>query len=171
MHSLSVSPFIQFLALLAPVVLPVPLSDRSSGKSASTTAVSNATIDDDFARPAQFSRIAYCSSAAVEAWNCGSPCQALGMNGVTPLIMGGGVCFLFTLGIIGFVLTCDCGGIAVVCLVGVDGGQTPRCTFSCHFSTPYFSIDHTYSSLSFQSSSLRLARQQNAVHRRSPSRH
>ncbi|EIM80306.1 alpha/beta-hydrolase [Stereum hirsutum FP-91666 SS1] len=93
---LSPSVLIQILVLLAPAVVSVPLSDRSSGNSASTTAVSNATIDDDFVRPAQFSRIAYCSSAAVEAWNCGAPCQALGMNGVTPLVVGG------------------------------DGGQTPR---------------------------------------------
>lgn len=89
--------FVQVLALVAPVVLSAPLSDRSSDNTASTTAVLNDTIDNDFVRPAQFSRIAYCSSAAVEAWNCGEPCQALGMNGVTPLVVGGGACFALLL--------------------------------------------------------------------------
>ncbi|KAI0057337.1 alpha/beta-hydrolase [Artomyces pyxidatus] len=86
------------MSLLPFFVDALPLVDRAdnSTSTAATTAVSNSTINDNFVRPAQFSRIAYCSNEAVEKWNCGPPCQALGMDGVTPLVVGG------------------------------DGGQTPR---------------------------------------------
>ncbi|TFY60617.1 hypothetical protein EVG20_g7358 [Dentipellis fragilis] len=69
----------------------VPLVDRGEGPSSdeATTAVSDDTINANFVRPAQFARIAYCSSDAVEKWDCGEPCQALGMGDVEPLVVGG----------------------------------------------------------------------------------
>jgi len=54
-----------------------------------TAAVSNGTIDSDFLRPAQFSRLAYCSGGAVTAMNCGGPCDDLGVGSVQTLLTGG----------------------------------------------------------------------------------
>jgi len=68
------------LSLAAPVVL----RDNDSA----TTAVSNTTVTADFLRPALFSRVAYCSSSAVQSFDCGEPCQALG-SGVDVLQVGG----------------------------------------------------------------------------------
>ncbi|KZV59747.1 alpha/beta-hydrolase [Peniophora sp. CONT] len=59
------------------------------GRSASTAPVSNASITSDFVRPAQFSRLAYCSNAAVEALDCGGPCDDLGAGTVKTLLTGG----------------------------------------------------------------------------------
>jgi len=64
-----------------------------SGDSATTstetpTAVSQDTANIEFLRPAQFSRVAYCSSAAVTSWQCGEPCQSLG-GGIEVLQAGG----------------------------------------------------------------------------------
>ena len=72
---------------------PAPLlgigdSSDNQTSTAATTAVSNTTVDSDFVRPAEFSRIAYCSSAAVTSWKCGSPCDAV--PGVQVLQSGGG---------------------------------------------------------------------------------
>ncbi|ESK95718.1 hypothetical protein Moror_12502 [Moniliophthora roreri MCA 2997] len=53
-----------------------------------TAAVSAQTISDNFARPAQFSRVAYCSSNAVTSWQCGPPCDSIG-KGVTVIQAGG----------------------------------------------------------------------------------
>ncbi|KAK7056891.1 hypothetical protein VNI00_002608 [Paramarasmius palmivorus] len=53
-----------------------------------TTAVSAQTISDNFIRPAQFSRVAYCSSAAVTSWQCGPPCDSIG-KGVNVIQAGG----------------------------------------------------------------------------------
>lgn len=78
-----------FALLALPILVrAAPLQDRSSN-SLSTQTVSASTISSAFVRPAQFARIAYCSSEAVEKWDCGAPCQALGLNGVTPLVVGG----------------------------------------------------------------------------------
>ncbi|KAJ7575605.1 alpha/beta-hydrolase [Mycena floridula] len=52
----------------------------SGSSSLATTAVSATTVESDLLRPAQFSRVAYCSSAAVTSWNCGAPCDSLGSN-------------------------------------------------------------------------------------------
>ncbi|VDC05154.1 unnamed protein product [Peniophora sp. CBMAI 1063] len=59
------------------------------GRSASAESVSNTTITTEFVRPAQYSRLAYCSSAAVEALDCGGPCDDLGPGSVTTLLTGG----------------------------------------------------------------------------------
>ncbi|KAF7337362.1 Lipase-3 domain-containing protein [Mycena sanguinolenta] len=40
-----------------------------------------------FLRPAQFARVAYCSSASITAWTCGTPCEAL--KNITFLQSGG----------------------------------------------------------------------------------
>ncbi|KAF5369800.1 hypothetical protein D9758_001176 [Tetrapyrgos nigripes] len=61
------------LALAAPLF---GIGDRLSDSDATS-----ATPDDvlnGLIRPAQFSRVAYCSSAAVTSWQCGPPCDALG---------------------------------------------------------------------------------------------
>ncbi|KAI0057429.1 alpha/beta-hydrolase [Artomyces pyxidatus] len=80
-----------FASLLPLFTAALPLVDRAdnSTSTAATIAVSNATIDANFVRPAQFSRIAYCSNQAVESWNCGPPCLAIQMDGVVPLVVGG----------------------------------------------------------------------------------
>ncbi|KAJ3818995.1 alpha/beta-hydrolase [Lentinula raphanica] len=52
----------------------------SDDNSASTTVVSNDTVTSDFLRPALFSRVAYCSSDAVQSFQCGVPCDALGSD-------------------------------------------------------------------------------------------
>jgi len=62
-------------------------SSNNQTSTAATTAVSDATVDSDLLRPAEFSRIAYCSSAAVTSWNCGPPCDAV--PGVQVLQAGG----------------------------------------------------------------------------------
>jgi hypothetical protein len=59
-----------------------------------TTAVSAQTISDNFIRPAQFSRVAYCSSAAVTSWQCGAPCDSIG-KGVNVIQAGGGASVLW----------------------------------------------------------------------------
>jgi len=70
------------LSVAAPIV-----GSRSDDNSAATTAVSNATVTSDFLQPALFSRVAYCSSSAVQSFQCGAPCQALG--NVSVLQVGG----------------------------------------------------------------------------------
>lgn len=67
------------LSLAAPAPILTPSAYRRDN-SAQTAAVSDATIETDFVRPAQFSRIAYCSSQAVTSWQCGAPCAAVGPN-------------------------------------------------------------------------------------------
>lgn len=65
------------------------LSGDSGATSTDTpTAISPQTADSEFLRPAQFSRVAYCSSAAVTSWQCGEPCQSLG-GGIEVLQAGG----------------------------------------------------------------------------------
>jgi len=72
--------------------LAVPLFGLSSNSGATSTetptAISPQTADAEFLRPAQFSRVAYCSSAAVTSWQCGEPCQSLG-GGIEVLQAGG----------------------------------------------------------------------------------
>ena len=46
-------------------------------------------LESKFLRAAQFSRVAYCSSAAVTAWECGGPCDEIG-KGVKVIQAGGG---------------------------------------------------------------------------------
>jgi hypothetical protein len=80
-----------FLAV-APRVLSAPLFGfgGDDDKAASTTSpVSNATVDSDLTRPAQFARLAYCSAGAVQALNCGGPCTDLGGNIQVTQIGGG----------------------------------------------------------------------------------
>ncbi|KIK50351.1 hypothetical protein GYMLUDRAFT_51247 [Collybiopsis luxurians FD-317 M1] len=71
-------------------VLAAPIFGLGSSddNSASTTNVSNDTVTSDFLRPAFFSRIAYCSSDAVQSFNCGAPCEAAG-SGVDVFQVGG----------------------------------------------------------------------------------
>ncbi|KAK0215106.1 Alpha/Beta hydrolase protein [Armillaria fumosa] len=59
----------------------------SSGSNA-TTIVSPSDLTAAFSRPAYFSRVAYCSTAAVMAFSCGAPCDAL-VDSVKILATGG----------------------------------------------------------------------------------
>ena len=60
---------------------PAPLFgiNFGSGKEANgkPTAVSQNNIKTDLQRPAQFARAAYCPTAQVQKWSCGSSCKAL----------------------------------------------------------------------------------------------
>lgn len=72
-------------ALTAP--LPFFGSDDDENKTPPTPfTLSN--LETQFLRPAQFSRVAYCSSAAVTSWQCGPPCDEIG-KGVKVIQAGG----------------------------------------------------------------------------------
>ncbi|KAJ7458560.1 alpha/beta-hydrolase [Mycena latifolia] len=85
------------LALLSILsLLPATFARPIFGLGASTgddqatgapTPFSLADANSTFLRPAQFARVAYCSSASITAWSCGAPCDAL--PNVTFLQSGG----------------------------------------------------------------------------------
>ncbi|KAG6864286.1 hypothetical protein C0991_010805 [Blastosporella zonata] len=82
-------PFLQ-AALAAPFSLRsflVHLRTDSNSDSA-TTSLAQDTVTTEFLRPAQFTRVAYCSSAAVSSWQCGAPCDSLG--GAVEVLQTGG---------------------------------------------------------------------------------
>ncbi|KAJ7816398.1 alpha/beta-hydrolase [Mycena leptocephala] len=77
-------------------VLPGALSRPIFGLGASTgddsatgapTPVSLDVVNSTLQRPAQFARVAYCSSASITTWTCGAPCDAL--KNITFLQSGG----------------------------------------------------------------------------------
>jgi len=72
-----------------PGTLSAPLFGINFGDSngAATTPTSSDVIS-SLLRPAQFSRVAYCSSAAVSNFSCGAPCDSLG-SGIEVLSVGG----------------------------------------------------------------------------------
>ncbi|KAJ6561212.1 alpha/beta-hydrolase [Mycena vulgaris] len=83
--------FIALLSLL-PSALSAPIFGLSLGEDgdASTEAATPLSLTDaesTLLRPAQFARVAYCSSKAITTWSCGEPCQVLG--NVTFLQSGG----------------------------------------------------------------------------------
>jgi hypothetical protein len=89
--------FFAFSFFLIPFLLvrtaPTPfLGIGDTTSKTATTLVSNTTIDSVFVRPAQFSRIAYCSGAAITSFKCGPPCDEL--PGVKVLQLGGGTSLL-----------------------------------------------------------------------------
>ncbi|TDL26635.1 alpha/beta-hydrolase [Rickenella mellea] len=73
------------LSLARPTDLRQPL--MYAKRDAAPTPVDAATVQ-SFARPAEFARIAYCTSQAVLSWKCGAPCDALS-PGVDVLTAGG----------------------------------------------------------------------------------
>jgi hypothetical protein len=77
-------------ALSAPLFGLPSLFGGDDDSAATTSPVSNATVDSDLTRPAQFARLAYCSAGAVQALNCGGPCTDLGGN-IQVTQIGGGV--------------------------------------------------------------------------------
>ncbi|KAG6829474.1 hypothetical protein H0H87_011346, partial [Tephrocybe sp. NHM501043] len=79
-------PFLQ-AALAAPFSLG-SLFGNSATKSTDAPTNLEETVTTNFLRPAQFSRVAYCSSAAVTSWKCGAPCESLG-GGIEVLQAGG----------------------------------------------------------------------------------
>ncbi|KAJ7850042.1 alpha/beta-hydrolase [Mycena olivaceomarginata] len=82
---------ISLLALL-PSALSAPIFGLSLGSDAdaatgATTPLSLADTESALLRPAQFARVAYCSTKSITTWTCGEPCKALG--NVTFLQSGG----------------------------------------------------------------------------------
>ncbi|KAF7332861.1 Lipase-3 domain-containing protein [Mycena venus] len=84
------------LSLISLLSLPAALSLPLFGLGGSTaddsatgapTPFSLADVNSTLLRPAQFARVAYCSSASITAWNCGTPCEAL--KNITFLQSGG----------------------------------------------------------------------------------
>ncbi|KAJ6452640.1 alpha/beta-hydrolase [Mycena sanguinolenta] len=80
------------ILFLLPAAFSLPifgLGDSTSDDSATgaTTAFSLDDANSTFLRPAQFARVAYCSSASITSWSCGTPCQAL--KNITFLQSGG----------------------------------------------------------------------------------
>ncbi|KAJ7473033.1 alpha/beta-hydrolase [Mycena galericulata] len=83
--------FISLLSLL-PAALSAPIfglgpSTSADSATGTPTPVSLATVNSTLLRPAQFSRVAYCSSASITSWSCGAPCEAL--KNITFLQSGG----------------------------------------------------------------------------------
>lgn len=68
---------------------------KPAAVSTEPTPVSASSVLSDLLRPAQFSRVAYCSGAAVTSWSCGPPCDEIGKN-VKVLLAGGGALYLLT---------------------------------------------------------------------------
>ncbi|KAJ7173602.1 alpha/beta-hydrolase [Mycena filopes] len=80
------------LALLSPGVLSAPIlglkpGSENAAATATPTALAVADVESPFKRPAQFARVAFCSSQSITNWTCGAPCAAL--PGVTFLQAGG----------------------------------------------------------------------------------
>ncbi|KAJ7173603.1 alpha/beta-hydrolase [Mycena filopes] len=79
-------------ATLVPSALSAPIfglqigADQDAATGA-TTSVSLSDVQSSLLRPAQFARVAYCSSASITSWTCGEPCTSLG--NVTFLQSGG----------------------------------------------------------------------------------
>ncbi|KAF9258560.1 alpha/beta-hydrolase [Marasmius fiardii PR-910] len=74
-----------------PFTVSAPLSifgSRDDENKTPPTPFSLSDLETQFLRPAQFSRVAYCSSAAVTSWQCGSPCDEIG-KGVKVIQAGG----------------------------------------------------------------------------------
>ncbi|KAJ6609795.1 alpha/beta-hydrolase [Mycena sp. CBHHK59/15] len=80
--------FISLLCLLPSAFSAPTVGVRESADATGTpTPISLATVNATLERPAQFARVAYCSSASITTWSCGAPCEALG--NVTFLQSGG----------------------------------------------------------------------------------
>jgi len=87
---------LSLIPILSLSLLPTALSLPIFGLGASTsddsatgtpTAFSLDQANSTLLRPAQFARVAYCSSASIVAWDCGAPCDAL--KNITFLQQGG----------------------------------------------------------------------------------
>ncbi|KAJ7027920.1 alpha/beta-hydrolase [Mycena alexandri] len=82
---------LNFLALLssalsAPILGLSPGSENAAA-TGTPTALALSDLQSSFKRPAQFARVAFCSSVSISNWTCGEPCTALG--NVTFLQSGG----------------------------------------------------------------------------------
>ncbi|KAG6862981.1 hypothetical protein C0993_000654 [Termitomyces sp. T159_Od127] len=80
-----------YAAHAAPALISVGdiLGDFDAASSTETpTALSQDTVNAEFLRPAQFSRVVYCSTSSVTSWQCGTPCSDLGA-GIEVLQAGG----------------------------------------------------------------------------------
>ncbi|KAJ7027921.1 alpha/beta-hydrolase [Mycena alexandri] len=80
------------LLTLVPSTLSAPIFGLSSGSddaaaTGATTSIALADVQSSLLRPAQFARVAYCSSKSITDWTCGEPCTSLG--NVTFLQSGG----------------------------------------------------------------------------------
>ena len=66
-----------FFALLPYAFAAPPGVVLGSGNNAGTSAVSLDTVTSQLHRPAEFARVAYCSSESVTKFTCGEPCDAV----------------------------------------------------------------------------------------------
>ncbi|KAJ7886884.1 alpha/beta-hydrolase [Mycena olivaceomarginata] len=81
-----------FCLLPAALALPMPifgLGDSTADDTATDkpTPFSLDAVNSTLLRPAQFARVAYCSSQSIAEWSCGAPCDAL--KNITFLQSGG----------------------------------------------------------------------------------
>ena len=75
---------------MTPVTFAAPMPIFGIGDTTANgkpTAIPQNTINTDLQRPAFFARLAYCSSTAVKAGNCGEQCDAV--KGISVLQTGG----------------------------------------------------------------------------------
>ncbi|KAF7431127.1 hypothetical protein PC9H_006847 [Pleurotus ostreatus] len=83
---------VSYSARAAPVTGTSPsgrgIVPRDGPTSDAATSQLSAAQQSSLVRPAQFSRVAYCSSAAVTSWSCGPPCDDIG-KGVEVIQAGG----------------------------------------------------------------------------------
>ncbi|KAH0583182.1 hypothetical protein H2248_011065 [Termitomyces sp. 'cryptogamus'] len=85
---LLILPFFQAI-LGTPISIGSILGGLGTTTSSGTpTSLSQDTVNANFLRPAQFSRVAYCSTGAVTNWQCGGPCSDMG-NDIEVLQAGG----------------------------------------------------------------------------------
>ncbi|KAL0579509.1 hypothetical protein V5O48_002493 [Marasmius crinis-equi] len=78
------------LSTILPLVLSAPLFGFGDDDENNTpgTSISVQDVESKHLRSAQFTRVAYCSSAAVTSWQCGPPCDVIG-KGVKVIQAGG----------------------------------------------------------------------------------
>ncbi|KAL0057375.1 hypothetical protein AAF712_015984 [Marasmius tenuissimus] len=77
------------ISTLISIVVSAPLFGLfEDDNETAPTPLSVPDLESKFLRAAQFSRVSYCSSAAVTAWECGGPCDEIG-KGVKVIQAGG----------------------------------------------------------------------------------
>ncbi|KAJ7777291.1 alpha/beta-hydrolase [Mycena metata] len=76
-----------FSSTLSAPILGLSPGTENASATGTTTSLALANVESSLKRPAQFARVAFCSSASISNWTCGPPCTALG--NVTFLQSGG----------------------------------------------------------------------------------
>ncbi|KAL0953219.1 hypothetical protein HGRIS_004472 [Hohenbuehelia grisea] len=80
--------FLTLLGHIASTVYAAPITSRAGTTATTPVSISAADVSSKFGRAAEFSRVSYCSSAAVTSWKCGPPCDSLG-KGIEVIQAGG----------------------------------------------------------------------------------